>query len=95
MEIGLSEVIKFCTRKLIKRKHIMSFVKMISQFEDMMPHFSPKNLRLDVSRSAIVMFNSAQLKPKNQVLCVRETYCEALHFCWSVEYCNKFSKKKK
>ena len=37
----------------------MSFVKMISQFEDMMSHFSQKNLRLDVSRYAIVMFNSA------------------------------------
>ena len=65
MEIGLSEVIKFCTRKLIKRTHFMSPLKMINLFQDMMPNFSPKNVGLEVSRPAIFMINRTQLKPKN------------------------------
>ena len=73
MEIGLSEVIKFCTRKLIKRTHFMSPLKMINLFQDMMPNFSPKNVGLEVSRPAILMVNRTQLKPKNQVLYVRKT----------------------
>ena len=87
MEIGLSEVTKFCTRKLIKRTHFMS--------QDMMPNFSPKNVGLEVSRPAIFMINRTQLKPKNQVLYVRKTWCESLHFLWRVESHTKFSKKKK
>ena len=39
MEVGLSEVIKFCTGKLIKRTHFMSPLKMINLFQDMMPKF--------------------------------------------------------
>ena len=70
MEIGLSEVIKFYTRKLIKRTHIMPPLKMINLFQDMMPNFSPKNVGLEVSRPAIFMINRTQLKPKNQVLYV-------------------------
>ena len=65
MEIGLSEVIKFCTRKLIKRTHFMSPLKMINLFQGMMPNFSPKNVSLEVSRPAIFMINRTQLKPKN------------------------------
>ena len=65
IESGLSEVIKFCTRKLIKRTHFMSSFKMISLFQDMMPNFSPKNVRLEVLRPAIVMINRRQLKPIN------------------------------
>ena len=42
MEIGLSEVVKFCTRKLIKRTHFMSPLEMINLFQDMMPNFSSK-----------------------------------------------------
>ena len=42
MEIGFSEVIKFCTRKLIKRIHFMSSLKMINLFQDMMSNFPPK-----------------------------------------------------
>ena len=42
MEIGLSEVIKFCTRKLIKRKYFMSPLKMINLFQDMILNFSQK-----------------------------------------------------
>ena len=38
MEIELSEVIKFCTRKLIKRTHFMSPLKMINLFQDKMPN---------------------------------------------------------
>ena len=65
MEIGLSEVIKFCTRKLIKRTHFTSPLKMINLFQDMMPNFSPKNVGLEISRPAIFMINRTQLKPKN------------------------------
>ena len=65
MEIELSEVIKFCTRKLNKRTHFMSPLKMINLFQDMMPNFSPKNVGLEVSRPAIFMINRTQLKPKN------------------------------
>ena len=73
MEIELSEVIKFCTRKLIKRTHFMSPLKMINLFQDMMPNFSPENVGLEVSRPAIFMINRTQLKPKNQVLYVKKT----------------------
>ena len=68
MEIELSELIKFCTRKLNKRTHFMSPLKMINLFQDMMPSFPTKNVGLDVSRLAIFMINRSQLKPKNQVL---------------------------
>ena len=60
MEIGLSEVIKFCTRKLIKRTHFTSPLKeMINLFQDMITfhdnfNFSPKNVALEVSRPAIL-----------------------------------------
>ena len=40
MEIGLSEVIKFCTRKLIKRTHFIFPLKIINLFQDTMPNFS-------------------------------------------------------
>ena len=73
MEIGLSEVIKFCIRKLIKRTHFMSPLKMINLFQDMMPNVSPKNVDLEVSRPAIFMINRTQLKSKNQVLYVWKT----------------------
>ena len=73
MEIGLSEVIKFCTRKLIKRTHFMSPLKMINLFQDMMPNFSPKNVGLEISRPEIFMINRTQLNPKNQVLYLRKT----------------------
>ena len=95
METGLSEVIKFCTRKLIKMTHLMSLLKMINLFQDMLPNFSHKNVGREVSRPAIFIINRTQLKPKNQVLYVRKTYCEPLHFCCSVESPTKFSKKKK
>ena len=65
MEIGLSEVIKVCARKLIKRIHFMSPLKMINLFEGMMPNVSPKFVGLEVSRPAIFMINRTQLKPKN------------------------------
>ena len=65
IEIGLSELIRFCTRKLIKRTHFMSPLKMINLFQDMMPNFSAKNVDLEVSRTAIFMINRTQLKPKN------------------------------
>ena len=67
MEIGLSEVIKFCTRKLIKGTHFMSPLKMINLFQDMMPNFPPKKVGLEVSRPAIFMVNRTQLNTKNQV----------------------------
>ena len=78
MEIGLSEVIKFCTRKLIKRTHFISPLKMINLFQDMMPNFSPENVSLEVLRPVIFMINRTQLKPKNQVLYVRKTKYEGL-----------------
>ena len=56
MEIGLSEVIKFCTRKLIKRTHFMPLLKIINLFQDM-PNFSAKNVGLEVLRPAIFMIN--------------------------------------
>ena len=65
MEIGLSEVIKFCTIKLIKKTHFMSPLKMINLFQDMMPDFSPKNVGFEVSRLAVFMINRRQLKPKD------------------------------
>ena len=64
MEIGLSEVIRFCTRKLIKRTHFMSPLKIINLFQDMMPNFSPKNVGLEVSRPVIFRINRAQLESK-------------------------------
>ena len=73
MEAGLSEVIKFCKRKLIKRKHFISPVKMINLFQDMRPKFSPQNVGLEVLRPATFMINRTQLKPKNQVVYVRKT----------------------
>ena len=45
MEIRLSKVIKFCARKLIKRTHFMSQLKMINLLRDMMPSFSSKYLK--------------------------------------------------
>ena len=66
MEIGLSEVIKFCTRKLIKRTHFMSPLKMINLFHDIMPNPSPKNVGFEVSRPTIFMINRTQLRPKTQ-----------------------------
>ena len=63
MKIGLSEVIKFCVRKLIKRTHFISPLKMINLFEDMMPNYSQKNVGLQVSRPEIFMINRTQLKP--------------------------------
>ena len=42
MEIGVPEVIQFCTRKLIKRTHYMSPLKMINLLQGMMPNFFPK-----------------------------------------------------
>ena len=86
-------VIRFCTRKLIKGTHFMSPLKIINLFQDMMPNFSPKNVGLEVSRPAIFMINRTQLKPKNQVLYVRKTWCEPLHFCWRVVSPTKFNKK--
>ena len=68
MEIGLSEVVKYCTRKLIKRTHSMSALNMINLFQDMMPNFSPKNVGLEVSRPAIFMINWTQLKPKKSLI---------------------------
>ena len=65
MEIGLTEVIKFCTKKLIQRTHFMSPLTMINLFQDMIPSFSPKNVGLAVSRPAIFMINKTQSKPKN------------------------------
>ena len=84
-EIGLSEVIKVCTRKLINRTHFMSPLKMINLFQDMMPNFSPQNVGLEVLRLAIFMINRTQMKPKNQVLYVKKTQSKPLHFCWRVE----------
>ena len=65
MLIGLSDVIKFCTRKLIKRTHFMSPMKMINLFPDIMPNFSPQNVGLKVSIPEIFTINRTQLKPKN------------------------------
>ena len=65
MEIELSEVIKFCTRKLIKRTHFMYPLKMINLFQDMMTNFSPKNVGLEVSRRTVFMINRTQLNPTN------------------------------
>ena len=73
MEIVLSGVIKFCTRKLIRKTHFMSPLKMINLFQDMMPNFSPQNVGLEVLRLAIFMINRTQMKPKNQVLYVKKT----------------------
>ena len=64
METGLSEVIKFCTRKLIKMTHFISPLKMINLFQDIMPNFSPKNVGLEILRPVIFMINRTQLKPK-------------------------------
>ena len=52
------------TRKLIKRTHFMSPLKMVNLFQDMMPNISPKNVGLQVSRPAIFLINRTQLKPK-------------------------------
>ena len=42
MEIGSSEAIKFCTRKLIKKTNFMSPYKMINLFQDLLTNFSQK-----------------------------------------------------
>ena len=68
MEIGLSEVTKFCARKLIKRTYFMGPLKMINIFQDTMP-----NVGIEVSKPAIFMINRTELKPKNQVQYVRKT----------------------
>ena len=65
MEIELSEVIKFCARKLIKRTHFMPPLKMIYLFQDMVLNVSPQNVDLEVSRPAIFIINRTQLKLKN------------------------------
>ena len=44
------EVIKFCTRKLIKTTHFMPPLKMINMFQGMMLNFSQKTVGLEVSR---------------------------------------------
>ena len=75
MEIGLSEVIKFCTRKLIKRTHFMPLLKMINLFQDMMPNFSAKNVGLEVLKPAIFMINRTQLKPKNCIALCCDINC--------------------
>ena len=64
MEIGLSEVIKFCTRNLIKMTHFMSPLKMINLFQDMIPNFCPKAVGLQVSRPAILMIIRHSWSPK-------------------------------
>ena len=73
MEIGLSEFIKFCARKLIKRAHFMSPLKTINLFQDVMPNFSATNVDLQVSRPVTFMINRTQYKPKEQALYVRKT----------------------
>ena len=66
MEIGLSEIIKFCTRKLIERTHFKTPLKVINLFQDMMPKFSPKTVGLEALTPAFFMINNrTQLKPKN------------------------------
>ena len=65
MEIRLSEMVKFCTGKLIRRTHFMSPLKMINLFQDMTPNICPQNVSLEVLRPAIFMINRTQLKPKN------------------------------
>ena len=66
MEIGLSEMIKFCARKLIKRTHFMSPLKMINLLQDIIPNFSPKNLGLEPLRPVIFMINRRHLKPAGE-----------------------------
>ena len=39
----------------------MAPLKMINLFQDMMPNLSPKNMGLEVSRTAIFMINKTQL----------------------------------
>ena len=93
MEIGLSEVIKFCTRKLIKRTHFMSALKIINLFQDMMSNFSLKNVGLEVSRPVIFMINRTQLISEAlSKHCMSGKQCEPLYFCWGVESPTKFSK---
>ena len=66
----MSQVIRFCTRKLIKRTPFMSPLKMINLSQDMMPNISPKSVGIEVSRPAIFMTNRTELKPKNRVVYV-------------------------
>ena len=68
----MSEMIKFSTRKLIKRTQFMSPLKMINLSQDMMPNFFPKSVRLEVLRPAIFMIHRTQLKPKTRVVYVRK-----------------------
>ena len=48
MEFALFEMIKFCTRKLIKTTQFISPLKMINLFQGMMTNFSQKTVGLDV-----------------------------------------------
>ena len=45
MEIGLSEEIKFCMIKMIKRTHFMYPCKIINLFQDVVTNVFPKNVR--------------------------------------------------
>ena len=53
--ITLSEVIKFCTRKMIKRIYLMSPRKMINLFHVVVTNFSPKKWELWVDMSPRIM----------------------------------------
>ena len=44
MEIKLSRVIRFCTRKMIKRTHFMSLCKVINVIQVVVKNFYPKNV---------------------------------------------------
>ena len=66
----MPEVIRFCTRKLIKRTQFMSPLKMINLSQDMMPNFSPKSVGIEVLRPAIFIIHRTELKPKNRVVYV-------------------------
>ena len=44
IETGLSEEIKFCTRKMIKRTHLTSLCKMIILFQDVVTNVFLKNV---------------------------------------------------
>ena len=92
MEIGLSEVIKFCIRKLITRTHFMSPLKIINLFQDMIPNFSPQNAGLEVLRPAIFMIIGHIWSPQIKY-CMSEKQCEPFHFCWRVESSTKLKKK--
>ena len=44
MEIGLFEVIRFCTLVMIKKTHYMYQGRMFNFFHDVLTNFSPKNV---------------------------------------------------